>query len=82
MLKLSPSPWTRQGSLSALKWPHVFIADSLAMGEAAARMAATGGVDSIVCMGVDFMSESVRATLDANSYQVCVPCGDDDDDAS
>jgi quinolinate synthase len=52
------------------------------MGEAAARMAATGGVDSIVCMGVDFMSESVRATLDANSYQVCVPCGDDDDDAS
>lgn len=40
------------------------------MGEAAARMAGTGGVDSIICMGVDFMAESVRATLDSNNFQV------------
>lgn len=59
--------------MSSLKWPHVFIADSLAMGEAAAKMAATGGVDSIICMGVDFMAESVRATLDSNLFQVM--CG-------
>jgi len=28
--------------------------------------AATGEIDAIICMGVDFMSESVRATLDSN----------------
>ena len=43
------------------------IADSLAMGDAAARMA-QNGVKSIVCLGVDFMAESVRATLDANGH--------------
>ncbi len=58
-----------QGTLSALKWPHVFVADSLAMGEAAAKMAATGEVDAVLCMGVDFMAESVRATLDSNKLQ-------------
>lgn len=35
---------TQQGTLSALEWPHVFVADSLAMGEAAVKMAATGEV--------------------------------------
>lgn len=55
-----------QGTLASLSWPHVFVADSLAMGEAAAKMAATGEIDAIICMGVDFMSESVRATLDSN----------------
>eukprot|EP00624_Nannochloropsis_granulata_P006612 evm.model.NODE_49772_length_13611_cov_14.361252.3 len=58
-----------QGTLASLSWPHVFVADSLAMGEAAAKMAATGEINAIVCMGVDFMSESVRATLDSNLNQ-------------
>jgi hypothetical protein len=48
----------------------VFIADSLAMGEAAVQMASSGEVDSIICMGVDFMAESVRSTLDSNNFQV------------
>jgi len=55
-----------QGTLASLSWPHVFVADSLAMGEAAAKMAQSGEIDAIICMGVDFMSESVRATLDSN----------------
>ena len=48
-----------QGVLSALKWPHTFIADSLAMGEAAVQMAEQG-VRAVTVLGVDFMSESVR----------------------
>jgi quinolinate synthase len=56
-----------QGTLSALSWPHVVIADSLAMGEAAVKMA-RNGAQSIACLGVDFMSESVRATLDASGF--------------
>jgi quinolinate synthase len=31
-------------------------------------MASTGEVSSILCMGVDFMAESVRATLDTNTH--------------
>ncbi|ETV94509.1 hypothetical protein H310_11819 [Aphanomyces invadans] len=56
-----------QGVLSKLKWPHTLIADSLAMGEAAAKMA-KNGAKAIACLGVDFMSESVRANLDSNGY--------------
>jgi quinolinate synthase len=52
-----------QGTLAALKHEHVFCADSLAMGHAAVDMAKSGA-KSIVCLGVDFMSESVRSTLD------------------
>ena len=48
-----------QGVLSAMKWPHTFIADSLAMGEAAVKMAEQG-VRAVTVLGVDFMSESVR----------------------
>jgi len=44
------------------EWEHVFISDSLAMGEEAVRMAEKG-VTSIACLGVDFMSESVKANL-------------------
>ena len=54
-----------QGVLSSLDWPHVTIADSLAMGDAATSMAKKGA-KSIACLGVDFMSENVRANLDAN----------------
>lgn len=56
-----------QGVLSSMVWPHTVIADSLAMGEAATKMAAEG-VKAIAVLGVDFMSESVRANLDANGY--------------
>ena len=56
-----------QGILSALSWPHTFIADSLAMGEAAAKMAHQG-IASVAVLGVDFMAESVRANLDAHDF--------------
>ncbi|CAM9230987.1 unnamed protein product [Chrysoparadoxa australica] len=56
-----------QGTLSALQWPHVCVADSLAMGDAAVSMA-KGGATSIACLGVDFMAESVRATLDGAGF--------------
>lgn len=56
-----------QGVLSSLSWPHVFIADSLAMGEAAAKMAKKG-ITSVAVLGVDFMAESVRANLVSNGY--------------
>eukprot|EP00752_Nemacystus_decipiens_P017890 g16039.t1 len=57
-----------QGTLSALNWEHVSVADSLAMGDAAVRMAESG-VSGVACLGVDFMAESVRATLDSNGFQ-------------
>lgn len=57
-----------QGILSSLKWEHTFIADSLAMGEAAAKMAKKG-IQSVAVLGVDFMSESVRANLDSNGFE-------------
>lgn len=44
------------------------IADSLAMGDIAVEMAKKG-VANMVCLGVDFMAESVRAALDANGFQ-------------
>lgn len=56
-----------QGILSSLQWPHTMIADSLAMGEAAAKMAKKG-IQSVAVLGVDFMAESVRANLDSNGY--------------
>jgi len=52
-----------QGILQAVSWPHVFIADSLAMGDAAVRMVHQGRVNSIAVLGVDFMAENVQATL-------------------
>ncbi|MFW6066799.1 MAG: quinolinate synthase NadA [Myxococcota bacterium] len=53
-----------QGVLSACDWPHVHISDSLAMADRAVRMAEEGA-EVIVVLGVDFMSENVRAMLDA-----------------
>ena len=52
-----------QGVLSASRWPHIQISDSLLMADAAVRMA-EAGVEKIVVLGVDFMSENVRAMLD------------------
>ncbi len=52
-----------QGVLSSCEWPHIEIADSLKMAGAANAMAAHG-VTNFVVLGVDFMSENVRALLD------------------
>jgi hypothetical protein len=54
-----------QGVLSAAadQWPHIQVSDSLVMADAAVRMA-EAGCRSIAVLGVDFMSENVRAILD------------------
>ena len=56
-----------QGVLSACDWPHVHVSDSLAMADRAIAMAEQG-VRSIAVLGVDFMSENVRAMLDASGF--------------
>src|SRR5690606_8296515 len=56
-----------QGVLSACDWPHIQISDSLLMADAGVRMA-EAGVETIVVLGVDFMSENVRAMLDAAGH--------------
>lgn len=56
-----------QGVLSSCSWPHIEIADSLKMAGAANAMAA-GGVQNFVVLGVDFMSENVRALLDDGGF--------------
>lgn len=56
-----------QGVLSAADWPHLQISDSLAMADRAVEMA-KAGVRSVVVLGVDFMSENVRAMLDASGH--------------
>lgn len=57
-----------QGILSSCTWPHIRISDSLLMADSAIEMA-EAGVDKIVVLGVDFMSENVRAMLDASGHQ-------------
>ena len=56
-----------QGILSACTHPHIFVADSLLMADHAVKMV-EDGVRSIVVLGVDFMSENVRAVLDSAGY--------------
>mmetsp|Transcript_64518 Transcript_64518/g.75688 ORF Transcript_64518/g.75688 Transcript_64518/m.75688 type:complete len:676 (-) Transcript_64518:51-2078(-) len=56
------------GDLNKLSDSIVSIADSLAMGDHAVRMVRDLGATSIVCLGVDFMAESVQAILDKNGY--------------
>jgi quinolinate synthase len=56
-----------QGTLSAASWPHIHVADSLQMAERAVQMAEQGA-RAIIVLGVDFMSENVRATLDAAGH--------------
>jgi quinolinate synthase len=56
-----------QGVLSACSWPHIQISDSLLMADAAIGMA-KAGVRNVVVLGVDFMSENVRAMLDAAGH--------------
>jgi len=57
-----------QGVLTACTWPQVHISDSLAMADRAIAMA-DAGVRQIIVLGVDFMSENVRAMLDAAGHQ-------------
>ena len=54
-----------QGVLSAAakEYEHVFISDSLVMADAAVKMV-EAGCESVAVLGVDFMSENVRAILD------------------
>jgi quinolinate synthase len=59
-----------QGVLSsaAESWPHIHISDSLVMADAAVKMA-QAGCSTIAVLGVDFMSENVRAILDEAGLQ-------------
>lgn len=50
------------------KFPLVAIADSLKMGDDAVNMCSQSNVESIICLGVDFMSESVSAILGKNGF--------------
>lgn len=56
-----------QGVLSASDWPLIHIADSLQMADRAVQMAERGA-RAILVLGVDFMSENVRAMLDASGF--------------
>ena len=56
-----------QGILSSCSWPHIRISDSLLMADTAVEMA-EAGVEHIIVLGVDFMSENVRAVLDYAGY--------------
>jgi len=56
-----------QGVLSSCDWPHIHVSDSLAMADRAIAMAEQG-IGTVAVLGVDFMSENVRAMLDASGY--------------
>ncbi|KAL8457984.1 hypothetical protein ACS0TY_035743 [Phlomoides rotata] len=58
-----------QGILTAAQklWPHIHISDSLVMADSAVKMA-TAGCKFITVLGVDFMSENVRAILDQAGF--------------
>jgi quinolinate synthase len=56
-----------QGVLWALRSPFVHVSDSLQMADAAVRMVERGA-RRVAVLGVDFMSENVRAVLDAAGH--------------
>ncbi|CAN4088033.1 unnamed protein product [Withania somnifera] len=58
-----------QGVLTAAQkfWPHIHISDSLVMADSAVNMAKSG-CQFITVLGVDFMSENVRAILDQAGF--------------
>jgi quinolinate synthase len=64
-----------QGILTASKkhWPHIHISDSLVMADSAVKMA-EAGCEYITVLGVDFMSENVRAILDQAGYSKVFMC--------
>lgn len=53
-----------QGALLATNWPRMHISDSLVMADRAVTMAQQGA-RAVVVLGVDFMSENVRAVMDS-----------------
>lgn len=61
-------------AVSKLVPGRVGIADSLKMGDMAVDMASNAnqlhptGIDQVICLGVDFMAESVQAILQHNRY--------------
>ena len=55
-----------QGVLSRCQWPHIYVA--FAVDGRPRRKNGWAGVSSIVVLGVDFMSENVRAVLDAAGH--------------
>ncbi|KAJ7551288.1 hypothetical protein O6H91_06G008600 [Diphasiastrum complanatum] len=59
-----------QGVLVAARelWPHIHISDSLVMADRAVKMA-DAGCKHIAVLGVDFMSENVRAILDRAGHE-------------
>ncbi|KAL5718052.1 quinolinate synthase [Ranunculus cassubicifolius] len=59
-----------QGVLTAAQkeWPHIHISDSLVMADKAVKMA-EAGCEFITVLGVDFMSENVRAILDQAGFE-------------
>ncbi|MBW2456076.1 MAG: quinolinate synthase NadA [Deltaproteobacteria bacterium] len=57
-----------QGVLTACDWPHIHISDSLMMADAGISMV-EAGMKQVVVLGVDFMSENVRALLDAAGHE-------------
>ena len=59
-----------QGVLSsaAERWPHIHISDSLVMADRAVKMVEEG-CTTVAVLGVDFMSENVRAILDEAGHQ-------------
>ncbi|NOY90954.1 MAG: quinolinate synthase NadA [Deltaproteobacteria bacterium] len=57
-----------QGVLAGCEWPFIHVSDSLAMADAAIGMVEKGA-ERIVVLGVDFMSENVRAMLDAAGHE-------------
>jgi len=56
-----------QGVLDSCTWPHIHVSDSLVMADKGVAMA-QAGCQAIVVLGVDFMSENVRAMLDASGF--------------
>ncbi|PPD76660.1 hypothetical protein GOBAR_DD26416 [Gossypium barbadense] len=58
-----------QGILTAAQkeWPHIHISDSLVMADSAVKMVKSG-CKFITVLGVDFMSENVRAILDQAGF--------------
>lgn len=58
-----------QGVLTAAQkeWPHIYISDSLVMADMAVKMA-KAGCQFVTVLGVDFMSENVRAILDQAGF--------------
>jgi len=56
------------GSRRIPEYPLVSISDSLKMGDDAVQMCTKNNVNSIICLGVDFMSESVSAIMSKNGY--------------